>query len=137
MLVSDMLTSFVKYSVDRKSLGESSGRYQYELFKYTQTFLNQYLSPEAFATDSKVSVLISQIEECLLKVHSSYEDFLHELKPLLEKIDFEVAKYSSAKNAFIPPHCFFIRALEFKLEGKAKGLVGLRYFGHGIHKSLI
>ncbi len=137
MLVSDMLTSYIKYTVDRENLGEKSGRYQLELFKYTQRFLNQYLPVEAFSENSSVSLLITKVEEIILKEHDSYKDYLSKLKPVLRSLNEEVSKYSNSKNTFIPPHCFFVRSLEYELENKRKGLVGIKYFGHGIHKSLL
>lgn len=137
MKVSDMLTAFIKYSVDRESLGNSCGKYQKELFEKAMPMINPYLPIEALRRGSKLNHLLEEVKDIFMTNYDSYHDFKSSLSKKLQEIDTEVVKYSNSRNVFLAPHCFFIRALENKLEEKRKGLLFFDYVGHGVHKDLI
>lgn len=138
MLVTDMITSFIKYSVPRKDRGEKCGKYQVELLQHSKLFLKQFLPHQEIQDpNSKINILIKKLEVVLMVEYESYEVFQASLKDTLFEIEEEVAIISTASNMFIPPHTFLVRALEKKTENKVKGLLGIDYLGHGIHQSLV
>lgn len=137
MLVTDMITSFIKYSVPRRDLGEKCGKYQVELLQKSKLFLNQFLPHQEIQNpESKINSLICKLELVIGTEHGSYLEFQSSLKEILSEIESEVARISSASNMFIPPHAFLVRAIENKLENRIKGLLAIDYLGHGVHQSL-
>ena len=133
MLCSELITSFIKYSVPRKRLGEDSGLYQLELLDHAGVFLKEYLPEDSLKRGSTLDTLLSKLKGILASNHGTYENFKERLVPVLSSIDDEVEKVSNTGNTFFPPHCFLVRALENTKEGKVKGALGLSYFGHGVH----
>lgn len=137
MLVSDMITSYIKNTVPRRELGESCGKYQVELLQKSKQFLNMFLPHQEIQnSSSKINSLISKLEIVLGSEHGSYLAFQTTLKAILSEIDNEVARISSASNMFIPPHAFLVRAIENKVENRVKGIFAIDYLGHGVHQSL-
>lgn len=134
MLFSDMITCFIKYNINRGKLGETSGRYQLELLQSIRPMINSMM-PGILNTE--VNALIDDLEIVLKTEHQSYQEFKSKLTPILGAINGAVAKVSSASNIFVPPHTFLVRALEYEREGRIKGILGMKYLGHGHHKSLI
>ncbi len=137
MLFSDVITNFIKYSVPRKPLGESSGFYQYELLQLSKAFINSYLPPETLAEGSDFSELLKKLEAVLIEDHGDYESFKVALHPILNVINAQVEKVSNAGNTFFPPHALLVRAIENIQYKKRRGALGLSYFAHGIHKDFL
>lgn len=137
MLISEMITGFLKYTVNRAQQGEGCGKYQYELFQSAKPFMSMYIPTAKLTPGTILHDLIESVESVLLTQHANYAEFRSKLKPVLDAIDFEVEKISSAENTFIPPHTYLIRALELKRERVIKGTLGFEYFGHALHKNFV
>jgi hypothetical protein len=85
----------------------------------------------------EIEKIFQQVLAVVGKQHQNYEEYSEALRPYLLKIHQHIEKIEGAINAFIPPHCYLVRATNF-IEGKpGQGLLGWQYLGHGLHESML
>jgi len=137
--LNDMIEQFLLFTIPREKMGEERApRLQAELLGQVKPALLKMLGiATADLSDPKRSGF-EHLYGALVKVvglsYPSYEDFRTKLQPLMTKIK-DLAQHSG--QAFVPPHCFLVRASQSLTAGGSKGILEWEYVGHGVHRSLL
>jgi len=132
----DIITQFIQRTIPRQKLGEAEGaKFQTLLLDQIRPMLSQFLSLETQEEIVHFNSLVDRAKAVVEKAHDSYESFRTALEPVLR----ELATFSLENGmAYIPPHCFLIRATDsITHQHSTGGLLGWEYVGHGIHQSIL
>lgn len=132
--IADMVEHFIQKSVPRAKMGEVEGaKYQAIVFQKVRPSLKSYLKIEGRESEGHLENTLDEILKIISKPHVSYQEFRTEISPILQELSKISLKYG---HAYIPPHCYLIRATEFIVSGRRNGVLGWEYLGHGLHGSL-
>jgi len=137
----EILEKYIQKTIPREVLGEESSLLQRQLLEIVNPVFVKAMKLETLAVDHPVRIEIKkgfqQVLEVVEKQHQDYAEFRRTLRPLLLKIHQHIEQIEGAINAFIPPHCFLVRATT-SIEGKpGQGLLGWQYLGHGLHENML
>jgi len=132
--VADMVEHFIQRVVPRAKLGEIEGaKYQAMVFQKVRPSLNNYLKIEGREAEQQLETVLDLVLKIVSQPHASYQEFRAAISPVLQELSKISLKYG---HAYIPPHCYLIRATDSIVGGKSYGVLGWEYLGHGLHKSL-
>ncbi len=131
----DMVIEYIRRSVPRKRLGEEvASQVQGKILRKMRPTFYDVLALKDETERAAMDILVDRAVEITERIHPSYEAFRAAIEPTL----MELAKFSQAHGmAYIPPHCFLLRATDFVADGTRNGLFGFTYVGHGVHQSLV
>ncbi|MFC1510206.1 hypothetical protein ACFL49_00915 [Candidatus Omnitrophota bacterium] len=139
--VANIIQKFVQFSVPRKELGESVSVIQAVILKECQDSVFTQLGINSLSDDDEKKVFVKKLYEeivsCVEHEYESYDKFKEAMMPLLDKAQKITSPRDNGEGAFIPPHCFLVRATEW-INGRADiGLLKWQYVGHGLHESML
>lgn len=137
----EILEKYIQRTIPGEVLGEESSLVQRQLLEIVNPVFVKAMKLETLAVDHPVRIEIKkgfqQVLEVVEKQHQDYGEFRRTLRPLLLKIHQQIEQIKGVINAFIPPHCYLVRATN-SIEGKpGQGLLGWQYLGHGLHENML
>lgn len=138
--LADMLEVFVRMTVPREELGEKVAGLQVEqLEKIKSEFFKATGKEDMSAEDwhrRQIDEFYQKLIAVVGKEYSNYQEFAGRLEPFVRAARHFPEQFGTL-NAFMPPHCFLVRARE-SLQGKPRqGVLGWQYLGHGLHRTLL
>lgn len=141
LTVANIIEKYIQFSVPRKELGEEISNIQAAMLKECQSAVFTALGVGQLPHDSENRMLVSKLYEeiisCVEKTYENYNQFEEAISPLLDKTKAIVSPRDNGEGAFIPPHCFLIRATE-SIKGRTDiGVLKWQYIGHGLHESIL
>ena len=139
--LADILERFIQETVPREQHGESLAPVQSAILtKALPSLLDITGMSELHATDPKrmaVEALYSELINLVAKEYADYQEFRASLHPLLLKAKTITGPRDDGGGAFVPPHCFLVRATDC-IEGRSDhGVLDWQYIGHGLHESVL
>ena len=139
--VPNMLEKYLQFSIPRDELGEEVAAVQAAVLKECQpavfTALGLKNLPDSDKKKIFAATLYEDIVKCVGTRHESYDSFREAISPLLDKAAEIASPRDDGFGAFIPPHCFLVRAAE-SIKGRTDiGLLKWQYMGHGLHESIL
>ena len=132
---SDIVIEYIQRSIPRQELGEEKGaKLQATVLQHLRPALEQMLELRNDAARALRDDLLNRTMRIVEKPHASYSEFRQNLNPVLS----ELAAFSQTHGmAYIPPHCFLLRATDSIKNAQRTGMLEWDYLGHGIHKSVL
>lgn len=131
----DIIYHYIQNIVPRQHLGEVLGsELQSKVFDEIKPMLPNFLRLETTLEKEQFHILVQKIGQVIAGIYPNYLDFKLALKPILDELRVFSQKYGMA---YIPPHCFLIRALENSLKKTNAGFFEWEYVGHGLHSIIL
>ncbi len=139
--VANIIEKYIQFSIPREELGEDVAIIQAGILKKCQPAVFTALGIDKLSPDNEkrtqVTKLYEQIVSCVGKKYENYNKFREAISPILEKTKTMTSPRENGVGAFIPPHCFLVRAAE-SIKGRTDiGLLKWQYVGHGLHESIL
>ena len=133
--IADMIEQFIQRTIPRHDLGEAEGsKYQPLVFEKIKPMLKEFLEIENTEAEPVFDQAIIKVSKIVSTRYPSYTDFRNALMPVFKELEEISLKYG---HAYVPPHCFLIRATDSISHQKQNGVLGWKYVGHGLHSSLL
>lgn len=140
-VLADIIEAFVRFTVPREQLGEASAPVQAMILDGTKAAILEgaglALLPSSDPTRVQFEEIFTQVRTVVATSYSSYEAFRSALLPILDKAKKFPNLRGSGYGAFIPPHCYLVRAHDSRLGKSGDGLLAWEYIGHGFHANLV
>lgn len=131
--LADLVEEYLKRTLPRASMGEAAGaKVQGDVFSSIRPDLLEMAQIPSSILE-EVNQMLDRIQETISTEHSSYTEFRARIAPTLLEIS---KKTLEAGIAYVPPHCFLVRAADHISGQDQSGVLGWEYIGHGLHKSL-
>lgn len=132
--VADIIEQFIQRVVPRQLLGEQDGsKYQAMAFESVRPSLTNFLRIENSEQRQYLENKLEIISNIVGKAFGSYSEFRQMITPHLKELSAFSLKHGCA---YVPPHCFLIRATDNLMGGFNGGVLGWEYLGHGLHRRL-
>lgn len=130
----DIIAEFIKRAIPRIDLGEVKGSIvQVETLKQMRPSIYKVLNLSTPALRNEFDTLLDQTEAIVSTPYDNYQQFRAALNPILQKLgEFSL----SHGMAYIPPHCFLLRAFDSISKDYSEDIIGWDYIGHGFDQSL-
>lgn len=137
----EILGKYIRRIIPREVLGEEVAPSQRQLLEKVKpvflTAMKLDTLPESHPARIEIEKTFQQALEVVGKKHQNYALYREALRPHLLRIHERIEEMEGVINAFIPPHCYLLRATNC-IEGKpGQGLLGWQYLGHGLHESML
>lgn len=133
--VADMIEQYIQRVIPRHELGEVDGsKYQSVVFEKIKPMLKEFLVIEGTEAEADFDAAVIEVSKIVARPHTTYDAFRAALHPVFNKLENLSLKYG---YAYIPPHCFMVRASDYIIKQKQGGVLGWEYMGHGIHSSML
>lgn len=137
----EIMEKYIQKTIPRELLGEKVASAQAELLSKTRlafwkTMEIDKLSEEDFIR-AEMDTFFRRIVQAVGSDHGSYQKFGEALRPLLREAHYFMEKIGVELNAFIPPHCFLVRATNSLKGEPGQGVLGWQYLGHGLHECML
>lgn len=130
----DIVIEFLRRAIPRHKLGEIKGSaIQSALFNKLRPNFHQVLQLDSLVTKAEFDGLLDEINAVISYAYPDYKAFRKKIEPALEKLHLFSIKYGLA---YIPPHCFLLRAYDSINKDYDLGILGWKYIGHGFDQSL-
>lgn len=130
----DIVSEYIKRSIPRIDLGEVKGAsIQLEVLKQIRPHLHKVLNLSSERVRDQFDSLMDQTETIVGGVYSNYKEFQKELSSILNQLSHFSLQHGLA---YIPPHCFLLRAYDSINKGVNRGVIGWNYVCHGFDQSL-
>ena len=142
--VADIIECFVQETVPREKMGEELAPVQAEMLNRARPGLLQVVGMDVLSESDPKRQAVEQLYDQLVTVvgtkHGTYDAFREALRPLLASARKIANPRGDGTGAFMPPHCFMVRAtdcIEGGPHGPHRGILDWQYVGHGLHKNLL
>lgn len=135
------LEKYIRKTIPREVLGEEVALFQRQLLEKVKPVFLRAMRLDTMAenhpTRIEIEKTFQQVLQIVGKQHRNYAEYSRALRPFLLKIHQHIEQIEGAINAFIPPHCYLVRATN-SIEGKpGQGILGWQYLGHGLHENML
>jgi hypothetical protein len=140
----DILEKYIQKTIPREQMGEAVAPLQAKLIEEVKPVFLKAMKIEGLGANSpkreEIELLFKEILRVVGQSYQNYQAYIKALEPVLQKAYHfvkQIEQTGGVINAFIPPHCFLIRATN-SIEGKpGQGILGWQYLGHTLHNSLL
>ncbi len=139
--LADILEQFIRKTIPREQMGETVASAQSALLKSAQPQLLKVTAmdqlPESAPQRQAVTALYTELILLVNQSYSDYSAFREAIRPLMAQARILASPKTNGAGAFVPPHCFLVRATD-AIQGKsAQGVFNWQYLGHGLHASVL
>lgn len=139
--LADILEQFIQRSIPRKQMGEGVAPVQAGMLRHAMPRLLQVMNIDHLPeSDPERQALLGLYEQLILAVEQSYSDyavFRQSIHPLMIQARKFTSPRANGTGAFVPPHCFLLRATDSIQGNSDQGVFDWQYLGHGMHASIL